>query len=295
MMGGSHGRKLMDQGDAGDLSKLPTEEDTRYLTSCRQMTKLALDHAVPITFAPPLGRLSIPLNGGRVESITVSPAPGEIESATGCVLRLHDEYFVVTAEHVLDKYEERLDDSEVLIWQVGDLPFDPLRHVAWRGSSKHRSKDIVFLRVSEQEAREACADRIRIVSASIGWPPRTPQEDEIVLVAGYPKRLREVDNGIIRPGPLSAMLKVTRSTGDGTFKCRYENAEVISFDKDALPLEDLRGNTGGVSGGPVFRIEDSSDPFVFVGVISQIGGGAVDDSDTFVIESVDGVPSTFLA
>src|SRR6202041_3251678 len=84
-----------------------------------------------------------------------------------------------------------------------------------------------------------------------------------------------------------------RSTGDGTFKCRYESSDITSFAPEALPLEDLRGNTGGVSGGPVFRIEDSSDPFVFVGVMSEVGGGTVDDADTVVIDAVDGVPSKF--
>jgi hypothetical protein len=89
------------------------------------------------------------------------------------------------------------------------------------------------------------------------------------------------------------MLKVTRSAGDGIFKCRYETSDVTTFAQEALALKDLRGNTGGVSGGPVFRIEDSSEPFVFVGVISEIGGGDIDDADTYVIEAVDGVPSRF--
>src|ERR1035438_335306 len=135
----------MNEGDTGDLSKRPTEDDAQYLTECRQLTRFALDHAVPITFAPPFRKFSTPFNEGGVKTSTAPPAPGEIESATGCVLRLRDEHFVVTAEHVLDKYKERLGNGESLVWQFGDLPFDPLGHVAWRGSYKHRSKDIVFL------------------------------------------------------------------------------------------------------------------------------------------------------
>ena len=212
--------------------------------------------------------------------------------ATGCLLQLHDEYFLVTAEHVLDKYQERLGNGESLVWQVGAVPFDPLPRVAWRGSSKSRRKDIVFLRLSEREARDG-ADQARIILVASVWPPSVPKEGELVLLAGYPKRIREVENDTITPGPLSAMLKVTRSTGDGIFKCRYDSSDVTGFDSEALPLEDLRGNTGGVSGGPVFRIEDGSDPFVFVGVISEVGGGILDDADTFVIEAVEGVPSRF--
>jgi hypothetical protein len=284
----------MNEGGVGDLSKLPAEEDAQYLAKCSQLTELALDHAVPIIFAPSFGNACISLSDGRVETITVPPpAFRQIEIATGCLLQLGDEYFLVTAEHVLDKYEERLSAGESLVWQVGGLPFDPLRHVAWRGSNKRKRKDIVFLRMSEREAREACADPKRIISAGIGWPAPAPKEDEVVLLAGYPKRIMEIENNIITPAPLSAMLKVTRSIGDGTFKCRYECFDITSFDPKALPVEGLRGSTGGVSGGPVFRIGDSSYPFVFVGVISEVGGGDVDDADTYVIEAVDGVPSSF--
>jgi len=285
---------LVDEDGAGDVSKLPAEEDSQYLAKCSLLTRLALDHAVPITFAPRFGRACIRRSDGGAEEINIPPpAPHQIESATGCLLKLRDEYFFVTAEHVLDKYQERLGNGESLVWQVGAVRFDPLPCAAWRGSSKGRRKDIVFLRLSEREARGACADQARIILVANGWPPSAPKEGELVLLAGYPKRIREVENDTITPGPLSAMLKVTRSVGDGTFKCRYESSDVTSFDPEALPLRDLRGNTGGISGGPVFRIEDSSDPFVFVGVISEIGGGDVDDADTYVIEAVDGVPSSF--
>jgi hypothetical protein len=280
----------MDESGAHDLSELPSDERQRYLTACRQMTKLALDHAIPIIFAPPIGKFAIPLNEGKFGTVTLPMTLGKIESATGCVLQLQAAYFVVTAEHVLEAYEKRINEGEVLNWQVGDFRFDPLPRVAWRGSSKNRPKDIVFLRVSEQEAKEACADRTHILSAPTGWPPRAPQEGEMVLLAGYPTQLREVDGGVIRPGPLSAMLPVSTSTGDGTFKCRYEYADLISFDSHALPLEGLSGNLGGVSGGPVFSMGTICYPFV--GVISQ-RSGAFDDFDTFVIEAVEGVPSSF--
>jgi len=280
----------MGNGDAGGLGELPTEEQARYLVACRQMTKLALDHAIPITFAPPLGRFAVPLRGGQIRTVTLPLTLGKIESASGSVLHLQGEYFVVTAEHILEEYEKRLSKGEVLNWQVGELRFDPLPRVAWRGSSKRRSKDIVFLRVSEQEARDACADRTIIISSPALWPPAAPQEGRTVLLAGFPTQLREVDNGIIRPGPFSAMLPVTTSTGDGTFKCRYNYDELISFNELPLPLEEMRGSAGGVSGGPVFSMETISYPFV--GVISE-RSGAYEEIDSFVIEAVDGVPSVF--
>jgi len=284
----------VEEDGVGDMSKLSAEEDSLYLEKCSRLTQRALNHAVPIIFAPQFGRACIRRSDGRVEEVNIPPpAPQQIESATGSLLKLCDEYFLVTAEHVLDKYQERLGNRESLSWQAGSVRFNPLPRVAWRGSSKSRRKDIVFLRLSEQEAQEVCADQVRMILVANVWPPIAPKEGELVCLAGYPKRIREVENDTILPGPLSAMLKVTRSTGDGTFKCRYESTDVMSFDSEALPLKDLRGNTGGISGGPVFRIEDSSDLFVFVGVISEIGGGDVDDADTYVIEAADGVPSSF--
>lgn len=283
----------MDQGGAGDFNKLPGEEQKRYLTASRQMTKLARDHAIPITFAPPVKTFAIPLEGGRIGTVTLPRSLGKVESATGCVLQLQSEYFIVTAEHVLEEYENRLGDGELLNWQVGRLPpIDPLSRIAWRGSSKHRPKDVVFLRISEQEAKEACADGTHIISATSDWPTLAPQEGQTVLLAGYPSQLREVVNGIIMPGSLSALFRVTTSTGDGTFKCRFEYAELISFDEQPLPLKDLRTNVGGISGGPVFSVGNISYPLV--GVISQ-ASGAFEEFDKIVIEALEGVPSSFPA
>ncbi|SRR5712692_1238049 len=283
----------MDERVAGDFSRLSNEEQKRYLAASRQMTKLARDHAIPITFAPPVKTFSIPLDGGRVGTVTLPLSLGKVESATGCVLQLQSEYLIVTAEHVLEEYEKRIGDGEVLNWQVGNLrPFDPLPRIAWRGSSKHRPKDIIFLRISEQEAKEACADRTHIISASAGWPTSAPQEGQAVLLAGYPSQLREIVSGIVKPGSLSALFRVTTSTGDGTFKCQYEHAELISFDEQPLPLKDLCTNVGGISGGPVFSVANISYPLV--GVISQ-ASGAFEEFDKIVIEALEGVPSSFPA
>jgi hypothetical protein len=193
------------------------------------------------------------------------------------------------------EYEGRLSRGEELNWQVGRLPpFDPLPRVEWRGNREYnpRGKDIVFLRVSEQEAKEACAGRTHILSASTMWPPPAPQAGQAVLLAGYPNELRELDNGTIRPGSFSAMFRVTTSTGDGSFKCRFEYSELLSFDGQPLPLRELHANVGGMSGAPVFGVGTISYPFI--GVITE-RSGAFDDSDTIVIEAVEGLPSSFVS
>ena len=145
------------------FQQLSAEAQTQYLAINRQMARLARDHAVPVFFAPPLS------------------IGGKINGASGCVLRLDVGTFVITASHVLAGYEERMRRGEVLNWQVGDLPpFDPLSRVAWR----NREKDIVLLRISESEAQNIgpC-----IISTPTAWPPRAPQEGDLLLVAGYPQ------------------------------------------------------------------------------------------------------------
>ncbi len=111
-----------------------------------------------------------------------------------------------------------------------------------------------------------------------------------MLLAGYPNELRETDNGVVKPGSFSARLEVTTQTGDGTFKCRLEYSELLSFDEQPVPMKELRANVGGMSGGPVFAVEAICYPFV--GVITQRGGG-FGDFDNIVIEAVEGVSSSF--
>jgi hypothetical protein len=144
--------------------------------------------------------------------------------------------------------------------------------------------------VSEREAVEACSGRTNIVSAPTGWPPPTPVVGQTVLLAGYPNELREIDGGVIKPGSLSVLVEVTTQTGDGTFKCRIKYSELLSFDGQPVPLNQLRANLGGMSGGPVFVVDTICYPFL--GVITQRGGG-FGDFDNIVVEAAEGVPSSF--
>jgi len=222
--------------------QLPAEAQAQYLAISREMTALAMDHAVPIIFAPPLS------------------IGGKMNGACGCVLQLKSGIFVVTASHVLAGYEERTQLGEVLNWQVGDLPpFEPLPRVEWRDSER----DIVLLRISEDEARRIgpCT-----ISSPPKWPPSLPQEGQLVLVAGYPKALREEDpsSGWIGAGPYSAVFRVT-TVGEGYCKCHIERKDLISF--NGGPLPEPGTEMGGLSGGPVLLVGTVSYPLV--GVITD--------------------------
>ena len=208
------------------------------------MVRLALSYAVPIVFAPPLG------------------VSGEINGATGSLLRLKDQCFLVTASHVLAAYEKRRTSGEKLNWQVGCLPpFDPVPLIAFRSDET----DILLLRLAEDDAKKVGASIATPVS---GWPPPGPIINDVVLVAGYPKILREVAQNEIRPGYLAAMFRIL-SVGEGYFHCNIGHGEdLVSFTGEPLPAAGTQ--MGGLSGGPVFAIHAGPVAYpALIGVVSE--------------------------
>jgi Trypsin-like peptidase domain len=227
-------------GGAERFRQLTADGQARYIEHARAMTTFARDHAVPIIFAPPVSM------GGKVNG------------ATGFVLRLSSESFVVTASHVLEKYEKRFASGEVLHWQCGKLPpFEPLSRIAWRD----KERDIVVFRLSEFEQRNIGPCR-RYSPAQ--WPPRLPREGEMVLVAGFPGELREVHPaGWIGAGPYSALFRVA-SVSEVRCKCCIEQKDLLSFCDTPVPPPGTK--IGGVSGGPVFLVGGD---FPIVGVVTE--------------------------
>lgn len=224
---------------AEQFGQLSAEDRVKYIAVNRQMAGFARDHAIPIIFAPPLS------------------VGGKINGASGCLVRLGADAYLVTASHVLDGYEERIQAGQRLNWQVGNLPpFDPMTRVAWRD----RERDVVLLRLTNDEVQRIgpC-----ITSAPAKWPPPTPEEGQLVLVGGYPKALREErpSSGWIGAGPYAAVFKVT-IVGDGYCKCVIERKDLISF--DGKPLPEPGTDMGGISGGPVLLVDTLSYPLVGV-------------------------------
>jgi hypothetical protein len=153
-----------DSGVARSFGQLSAGEQDRYILAARELVRVAQLCAIPVIVAPP------------------PSLRGEVNGATCCVLQLNSGWFIVTASHVLEGYEKRLQNEGALNWQVGALPpIDPLSSIAWRNVNR----DIVFLRVSEEQARLACGGVARIVPGSTTWPPRALRIGEGILIAGY--------------------------------------------------------------------------------------------------------------
>lgn len=221
---------------------LSPDEQRAYIAAAQKLIRGAQPCAIPLIIAPP------PSLGG------------EVKGATCCIIRLSSGCFIVTASHVLEGYERRLQKEPRLNCQVGALPpLDPLPRIAWRSIPR----DIVFLRISEGEATHARGVEGCIIPATTGWPPERPNIGDPILVLGYPRVLREVDQSWIGGGPYSAILRIT-TAGDDYVCCQIEHKDLISFDGGPLPAPST--DLGGLSGGPVVLIAQVAS---LVGLVTQ--------------------------
>ena len=258
--------RIKDQASSGEAFKaLSKKQQELYGCIVRELMKFAQGHALPMCFAPPLVTATVPLATGPV-AVKLPLTLGKVDGASGCVLQLQSGYFFVTAEHVLAEYEKRTREGERLNWQIGRLPpFDPIPRIAWRDKTDayersqmpYRPTDIVLLRLTKEEAEEACGEA-RIVPTSARWPPPPLSIGQHVVMAGYPNQLRAVDlAGTMNREACGLAFQVT-NVGDGYCKCQFLYEDVIDFGGAAQP--DLkRIKLGGMSGCPVFVLASAGE------------------------------------
>lgn len=258
--------KSMDQSSSGErFRELPKTHQDQYRRILHELLTFAQGHTIPLCFAPPLVTAAVPLPGGGVLPVKLPMTLGDISGASGCVLRLQSGFFLVTAEHVLRTYEERLQKGERLNWQIGKLPpVNPLSLVVWRDKTEaadrslmpYRPTDIVLLRLSEQEAQGACGEA-RIVPTPIEWPPLPLTVGQLIVLAGYPNQLRTEDlEGTMNREACALAFEVT-AVADGYCKCQFAYPDLINFGSRAQPPDLNSVNLGGMSGCPAFVLASS--------------------------------------
>jgi hypothetical protein len=208
-------------------------------------------------------RQLVALAWSYVVAVRVSRIEGNKEAGyntgTGILLSLRGEYFVATAWHVLEEYElGRMAGHEVVVL-IDNVLLEPPRF-----TFVDRDNDIVLVSVPEALAQEMDA-----VPYDPGerWPPRRVTSGDVVFFCGLPAYLRSDEgDGELVFGNMSLVLSV-ESASEHQFVLKLERQDWVDLGRVPLPGEDVF--LGGLSGAPVFVMDDLSYPLV--GLISEIG------------------------
>src|ERR1700722_18749393 len=186
------------------------------------------------------------------------------KNATGVLLKIGGEHYVVTACHVVTRYGELLEAGEHLHFQIGDLTLNPLMRLAYADTTT----DIAVIAIAPYEV--AAIGRVAYV-ATDGWPPLPPRVGQHIQFCGF-ARINRVDGeaGTINSTVLPLTAEVSNSD-DERFSVRIERDQ-YRWDGECL-LKPNQAFLGGMSSGPVLLLNDPN--FPLVGIVSE-GNDAFD-------------------
>ncbi|MDP9179109.1 MAG: hypothetical protein M3O61_15635 [Gemmatimonadota bacterium] len=185
--------------------------------------------------------------------------------------------FIGTAWHVLAEYVNRKAEGLDVILVARDTPLEP-PDVAF----VDKPNDIAFLRLPKHKLPELEADAY---DPGDRWPPRRVLVDDVVIFCGLPGYLRvESENSELLFGDFSICQPVT-TVGRHHFVLHLERSNWESLGRGPLPAEDQF--LGGLSGAPVFVMDDLSYPLV--GIVSSIGK----TMPLLYVQSLDHLPRRF--
>lgn len=215
---------------------LPVTEQERVRRAGDRMGRLAWGYCASIVIAPPPGSAS-----------------GKINSASGFVLSVGLRHWLGTAWHVVEKWLERTESGERLLFQVGHADLPPIN----RAVEKNKAADVAFLEIDESDIPRIGVQPCQPV---LGWPPFAPHAGDYLLVAGYPasERLMSADQ-TLDFGVCAGLLRATTAR-DGVVHCQFEREHWISSSGVELPPQGA--DLGGMSGGPVLLVRDLAYPLV---------------------------------
>lgn len=196
---------------------------------------------------------------------------GRMNNGTVTFLRTTEAVLGLTNAHVA----YGLANSNDRGWQLGNAQFDPNRIIAC-----HPKLDLATYRLSDVFLSAAGKDAATV---SV-WPPNRPSMDEPIALGGYPGMYRKVSAGNVTFGFAWFSGKVTVE-GDATVGIVLNLGESIATTPERIPAH---ANLGGSSGGPVFRVVESSG-------IERLELAAIIDQCSQVSETVLARPLNSLA
>ena len=179
-------------------------------------------------------------------------------TASGVLLQFGQRYVVATAWHVLEKYSHLRQDGQEVYLICDNVPFLEPR-TAWRDPPN----DIALLDVAAASHLGLEAVPYRV--GPLIWPPPQVKPHDSVLICGFPKLMRRDAEEILH-GSLNLLVDVTR-VGETYFMLQIELDRLLNAGTVKIP--EATTDFGGVSGAPVFLVDNGANPLV--GLVSESG------------------------
>jgi hypothetical protein len=203
---------------------------------------------------------------------TVSRKLAEMNKAgTGTLLRIGRRKFIVTNDHVLEAYERYCKTVPDTHFQVGRAMVDPHQRLI----DRNKTHDICTMDADGLDLNDRLpSDPIPPLEfyQALQWPPARPSAGDVLVWAGFPKSLREIEGNTVFNGPLGfASAPVTRLDGYRIISnMNPDRTDLIihygnGLDSQSEALKEL----GGMSGGPVFVDRKAALRPELIGLISE--------------------------
>jgi len=189
-----------------------------------------------------------------------------VRNGTAFFLDVGQGPFGVTANHVIEGYEQARDQGNVVACQIGqDLRFDI--QGSHRILCRHPDIDIATFQISADEIRSM--GRTVFTGQQSIWPPPPPERDRGVLFAGIPGvhtswlSSNEISFGVA-PG-----IGIATSVGDRDISFQIKRQHLVDAMGNGVPPENF--DFGGMSGGPMLTIVEHNGlrSYRLAGVIYQ--------------------------
>lgn len=197
----------------------------------------------------------------------------DLRNGTAAIIDFGNGPMIVSAQHVIQGYRDWIEKEKNIVFQVGNLKIDPIPRIVYE-SKKY---DLVVIKIEGKERKEIPSpgqvEEIGKEAYTIqSWPPPIPTDKDWVAFGGFPGNWRQYpsDTEIIFDSFSSGSCPIT-SVSEDHFVCHFEKERWVKS-LDLYNHEELY-NLGGLSGSPVFLIENIQKRglinFVFIGIVYE--------------------------
>ncbi len=221
--------------------RIPQADRDRHVAYYQRTARAAYDHSCSILIGCP------------------HRATAEANNATGVLLRYEGHNYLLTADHVMEGFVNKVTCDPPAHFQVNNVMFNPLDRIVCRDAVN----DLALLAIDPGELPDIGKTPYQPVGA---WPPPPPTEGAYVQLVGFAAANR-INGG--RSAIANFSLHMT-----GNVQPRHDGNFMVVLDRDGIPTQNVGlavppgESLGGMSGGPVMLY--FQEPLPLIGIISEM-------------------------